>query len=442
MKNKFLNKIVVAVIALVFCCCLIPSFVKADDEDLVTSNQQSLIMTATDLAKLYENPTGSFQLGADIDLTGTDWKPLDFSGTLDGNGYAILNANVTQVGDATATSYDGAMASYDTHFAGFFGTLKGATISNLKILGINVDINNEGPCFVAGIAGYMEGSHIINCQMEGKVKLTTKSHCFGIGGMAGFGNGSIESSSADMTLVCIDKDVEQKDEQFMGGAFASGYIDVKDTTIHIQGFDSDHGYVHNGGLAGMYFTYPEGTEHQGYFLNNKVSGFIKFQEDNVNGQSLCATFIGEIVDRGFDSDDSFHEGIQDGDNFKSEEIFEYDNDLLPCYCGENAYVDTVVESTESTNGYTEHKCSMCNYYYRDTYKVIINNPELVIETEPVDVVEPKPSGKKGSIILAIICVVIIAGVVVIFIVASKEKGGKSTKKTSSKKEKKKRADDY
>lgn len=413
-KKNILCKILVFISAIVLCVSIVPNKIKADEP--------TVIMTSEDLMKIYSNPAGSYVLGADIDMTGQTWKPVDFTGTFEGNNYAILNLSINQLGDSTDKTYDGNMIDYDTYFSGFFGTLRGATVSNLKILGANIDVNTEKACFIGGIAGFMDNSHIIGCEMQGQVKLTTTGPSFGVGGIAGFGNGSIEGSSADVTLICIDQDVEQKDEQFMGGAYCAGYIDVKDTTIHIQGFDSDHGYVHNGGLVGMYILYPAGTEHEGYFLNNHISGFIQFFEDNEDRRAYCDTYIGEIMNWTFDYDDAFHTGVHDDDEFERDEIFDYDHDLMPCKCGNNAYVDTVVESTETTNGYIEHKCSDCGYYSRDNYKVIVGNPQPIIVEEETTVEEkPQKSNKKGIAIVAIICAVILAGVIVIFILLARKK---------------------
>ena len=58
------------------------------------------IHTAAELVKASENQTGSYRLMADIDMTGIDWTPWDFSGKFDGNGYTILNPSVTKQTDA------------------------------------------------------------------------------------------------------------------------------------------------------------------------------------------------------------------------------------------------------------------------------------------------------------------------------------------------------
>lgn len=52
------------------------------------------IRTVEDLLAIAEDPSGSYILMADLDMTGVEWKTLDFAGTFDGNGYAILNLTI------------------------------------------------------------------------------------------------------------------------------------------------------------------------------------------------------------------------------------------------------------------------------------------------------------------------------------------------------------
>ena len=49
------------------------------------------------------------------------------------------------------------------------------------------------------------------------------------------GNGNISGCEADVTLVCTDADKNSadRDEQFMGGIYADGYINVSDCVVNI-----------------------------------------------------------------------------------------------------------------------------------------------------------------------------------------------------------------
>ena len=53
------------------------------------------ISSAEELSLLRETPDGDFVLTADIDMTGVDWQPIAFSGTLDGGGHTIYNLTIS-----------------------------------------------------------------------------------------------------------------------------------------------------------------------------------------------------------------------------------------------------------------------------------------------------------------------------------------------------------
>ena len=44
-----------------------------------------------------------------------------------------------------------------------------------------------------------------------------------------------------------------RDEQFMGGIYADGYINVSDCIVNIDGYISEHGYVHSADLDFIYY---------------------------------------------------------------------------------------------------------------------------------------------------------------------------------------------
>ena len=94
------------------------------------------IHTAEDLLAIQEDPEGSYILMEDLDLSGVEWPCIDFSGSFDGNGHALLNLELSSPGAQTAITYDGNQKTYDTYFVGFFGTLRNATVKNLKLLNV------------------------------------------------------------------------------------------------------------------------------------------------------------------------------------------------------------------------------------------------------------------------------------------------------------------
>ena len=280
------------------------------------------ISTAEDLFSIRNAPKEKYILTKDIDLTGVEWVPFTFKGILEGNGHTIRNLKITTAGLNECLTYDGNMKEYLTSFAGLFDVMENAEVRNLTLEGVDIDIYSGTPCFVGAVAGYLGNSKILNCNVTGKLQLRTYALMFGVGGIAGYGYGRIDTINADVTLVCIDEDREAKDEQFMGGVCAAGYPDIVCCKISIDGYDSDHGYVHNGGLIGMFRFYPEGTDHDAEIGGNHVSGKITFFEDNEDRRAYCDAFIGERMER-------IAYWWSNSENFTSNEVFEYDVDLLP-----------------------------------------------------------------------------------------------------------------
>ena len=320
------------------------------------------IYTADDLLAVSENTTADYILMNDIDMAGTEWTPIDFSGNFDGNNHAILNLSVKSTSTEIRTTYDGNYKTYDTCFAGLFGVLENATVKNLSLKGINVTVNKGEPCFIGSIAGFAEKSSIENCSIEGTLRLDVSAKMFGVGGIVGYGgDGSITSTNADVTLICIDHDKENRDEQFMGGGYSAGYLDVDKCFIKIDGYDSDHGYVHDGGLVGMYILYPLGNNYAGYINNTRVEGMITFFEDNTDRRAYCKDFIGEVMNWTY-------EYVGNSSDFTRNEIKDYSKDLLPHYCEGGNFSKEVIESTCDEFGYTVYKCNDCNEYsYKADY---------------------------------------------------------------------------
>ena len=205
------------------------------------------ITSKEELAGIAANPSGNYRLDKDIDMTGVDWIPFKFSGNLDGNGHAILNLTYSTTGEETMTSYDGNYKKYDTGFGGLFSIVtEGASVTNLKLINVRATLTTDDHAFIGTVAGCLDGGVIDGCTITGRLDITTSAKMFGVGGIVGYGRGSITNTDSETTLVCIDTDIQNKDEQFMGGAYATGYIDMENCNITVYGYDSDHGYVHNG----------------------------------------------------------------------------------------------------------------------------------------------------------------------------------------------------
>lgn len=366
MKQRVLSHWLLAVLAaaLALFWLTVPALAAETGESEPTDESQSEpveISTVEELLAMAEDPSGSYILTADLDMTGVEWKSLDFSGSFDGNGHAILNLTLSQPGDARPMSYDGNNKGYETSYVGLFGSLDHAQVKNLRLLNVRAVVETDEPCFLAGIAGYADHSTVTDCTVTGCLELRAHDRMFGVAGVIGHGNGSVERCTVDVTLICTDTDSQTKDEQFLGGVFATGFIHVMDCDITLDGYISDHGYVHSGGIAGMTMRYPlPDWKTVGYITGNTVTGKITFFEHNSDRRAYCAAEVGEpLASNSVISDNTT--------NFLRDERFEYDVELRPETCPEPVYSQTTVEPTCQSFGYTVCTCTGCGYSYMDHY---------------------------------------------------------------------------
>ncbi|MBO7401526.1 MAG: hypothetical protein J6U10_00890 [Lachnospiraceae bacterium] len=387
MKKKAVFTILVAIFAAV---ALTGAFrgpkAKADEEKELVPVE---ISTPEELLAIRENPRGIYELTDDIDMAGVEWIPFEFFGTLNGGGHAILNLSVTTVGTETRDTYDGNMKVYDTYFAGLFSVLNNAVVSNLTLYGLQVKITEDRPVFAAGVAGYMENAIIHNVTLRSAlIDLHAHDRMFGVGGLAGYGYGKVSNCDAEVTLVTTDTDRTTRDEQYLGGVYGAGYADIVDCKVNIDGYISETGYVHSGGLVGMYVIYPKGTAYAGAVTGNTVKGKITFFENNTNRRAYCEGRIGEVMNW------TFAYNGNDISGFKPEEIFTYDTDLTPMglktprdqyppqlSCDHEEETEDVA-ATCTEFGYTKHTCKKCGYVWNTDYKKHSHDFEWTVVKEP------------------------------------------------------------
>ena len=332
------------------------------------------IYTPEDLLKMADDPDGSFILMADLDMTGIAWKALDFSGTLDGNGHAILNLTLTEMGDLKPNSCDGNKKLYETAYFGLFGTLVNAEVKNLKLINVRARVDIDEPCFIGGLAGYAENATITDCTVVGTLELRAFDRMFGVGGVVGYGSGKIKKCTVDVTLITTDTDAKTKDEQFLGGVYATGFMDVRNCNVTIDGYTSEHGYVHNGGIVGMYMEYPLGVGKKGYVTGNHVEGRITFFENNDDRRAYCKAFVGEALVNYYILDDNTQ-------NFQKEEWKDFSEELRPEMCAVPELTESVIAGNCSTYGYTQYTCEICGYSYRDHYTLFTHTVSVWTEQE-------------------------------------------------------------
>ena len=168
MKKRLLALLLV--LTMVF--SLMPAALAADTlSGSGTEDDPYLLATAADLKAFRDmaNAEASSKLcatlTADIDLGGEAWTPFEgpsvddaYAGTFDGANHTIKGLSVNLTSNAGA---------------GLFGTVRGATIKNLKVEG---NVSASKSAFVGGIVGRTQTSATIDsCSFAGTVTSTKKS---------------------------------------------------------------------------------------------------------------------------------------------------------------------------------------------------------------------------------------------------------------------------
>ena len=132
---------------------------------VVFTNAQGLVKFAKQVNETkmsYADKKLTFELGADIDLTGINWEPIgqtgnqQFQGVFDGKNHTIKNLTINKESTSNAVA------------AGFFGWLNnGANIKNIKFDGVKITANG----YTGVVAGYIENhvtpeAQISNCHVN------------------------------------------------------------------------------------------------------------------------------------------------------------------------------------------------------------------------------------------------------------------------------------
>jgi len=367
-----MKKIVAFWIALSLLFALVPAL--ADETVSITDR--------AGLEAIAANPSGHYALEADIDLGGADWVPLDFSGTLEGNGHVLYNMKVHSTGGSHALTYDGNRKEYDTALAGLFAKTENAVIRDLTLLNARVDVISDENCFAAGLAAYTDKTVIENCYVYGRMDLTTTATMVGVGGIVGFGSGSITDCHTDVTLVFVDTNEAVDCEQFLGGVLACGYSDVVGCDAKVEGFASVHGYAHNGGLVGMHHLHGSDYPQVCYVKDNRVEAVIHFFEDVASRRAYCRSEIGEVLNKNISR--SNNETVA----FKRDEVEDYDTILYPETC-ESPQYEAIITAPNCTDfGHTTYTCSSCGYSYTDDFTAPAHTPGEWVTVQEADYEHP------------------------------------------------------
>ena len=225
------------------------------------------ITTAEELAKMANDLTADYVLGADIDLAGITWTPIGtykpsgeseeeqeipasdaaFTGTFDGQGHTIRNLTIvgedgiavglfgcianTEVGNFTLenASTEGTIMVADAVGYSFTSTVHDVHLVNGKVTAYAGEMSAEG--MYGGIVGAGMASRIVDCSADAEITIpdgtanagivgggleltslvnctatgsvTAGANCYGLGGVSGCGFGAEEFTNCKASDVTI-----------------------------------------------------------------------------------------------------------------------------------------------------------------------------------------------------------------------------------------------
>ena len=239
-------------------------------------------------------------LDKNIDLTGKDWTPIgtdydnSYKGTFDGGGHTITGLTFTT----------------NDEFAGLFGWLNRAgTVKNVVMEGVQITSNQiyggsiggvvgygwgtiencsvsgsvSGTVYVGGVVGVQIGGSITGCSSSATVKGTVD-----VGGVAGQTNSSATLTACYATGNVTIEIAPKKNIAGGGlvGMNAGSSLLACYATGNVTSTGSSTGYMHIGGFLGNNYT----TVTAGYWKNNHEQGI------GYNRESTGATKVdGSVV---------------------------------------------------------------------------------------------------------------------------------------------------
>ena len=271
----------------------------------IESNGSYTVYNADGLLNVAELVNGgktdiNITLTADIDLTGKNWTPIgtdydnSYKGTFDGGGHTITGLTFTT----------------NDEFAGLFGWLNRAgTVKNVVMEGVQITSNQiyggsiggvvgygwgtiencsvsgsvSGTVYVGGVVGVQIGGSITGCSSSATVKGTVD-----VGGVAGQTNSSATLTACYATGNVIIEINPKKN--IAGGSLvgmnAGSSLLACYATGNVTSTGSSTGKVHIGGFLGNNYT----TVTAGYWKNNHEQGI------GYNRESTGATKVdGSVV---------------------------------------------------------------------------------------------------------------------------------------------------
>ena len=243
-------------------------------------------------------------LNTDIDLTGKDWTPIgtdydnSYKGTFDGGGHTITGLTFTtndefaglfgwlnRAGSVKNVVMEGVQITSNQIYGGKIGGVVGygwGTIENCSVSG-----SVSGTVYVGGVVGVQIGGSITGCNSSATVKGTVD-----VGGVVGQTNSSATLTACYATgNVIIEMDPKKN---IAGGSLvgmnAGSSLLACYATGNVTSTGSSTGYLHIGGFLGnnyanvMTACYWKNNHEQGIGYNKKSTEATKVDGTNVTWQ--------------------------------------------------------------------------------------------------------------------------------------------------------------
>ena len=271
----------------------------------IESNGSYTVTSADGLLNVAELVNGgksdiNITLDTDIDLTGKDWTPIgtdydnSYKGTFDGGGHTITGLTFTtndeyaglfgwlnRAGTVKNVVMEGVQITSNQIYGGSIGGVVGygwGTIENCSVSG-----SVSGTVYVGGVVGVQIGGSITGCSSSATVKGTVD-----VGGVAGQTNSSATLTACYATGNVIIEINPKKNIAGGGlvGMNAGSSLLACYATGNVTSTGSSTGKVHIGGFLGNNYT----TVTAGYWKNNHEQGI------GYNRESTGATKVdGSVV---------------------------------------------------------------------------------------------------------------------------------------------------
>jgi len=247
-----------------------------------TEAEPYIIKTPEDLSDIRNDMGAYYKLGADIDLAGYDydgagpdtggWKPIGnssfnaFTGTLNGNGFAILNMTINRP---------------DENYVGLFGWVgHNGKLVNIRLL----DVNVIGRSTAGSLAGILNGT-LEDAYSTGRVQALT-DHAGGLVGSSSGGTIRNSFAAVDVTTPHRAGGLAGINQGVIENVFAVGSVRGNDEVGGLVGYNAQApsgqvviqnayaagkvtGNVLTGGLIGRFF---DGATVEHAFWNTETSG--------------------------------------------------------------------------------------------------------------------------------------------------------------------------